>query len=164
MNGGIYYILDCKCHSCLAILLFLDAALPHCMIYEILFIYQTHQIWLSTLNKTVDILWMHNNKPVSHMLVPLVAWRELALDYNTLPKMLYIFEHKTYYVLIHAPYAHIVAFWHISNITPMISWSKICCNIITFLYSSNICEILLYNRQLVVITHELIYGVGAAQR
>ena len=30
------------------------------------------------------------------------------------------------------------------------------------LYSSNICEILLYNRQLVVITHELIYGFRAA--
>ena len=32
------------------------------------------------------------------------------------------------------------------------------------LYSSNICEILLYNRHLVVITHELIYGVWAAYR
>ena len=32
------------------------------------------------------------------------------------------------------------------------------------LYSSNICEILLYNRQLDVITHELIYGVRAAYR
>ena len=31
-------------------------------------------------------------------------------------------------------------------------------------YSSNICEILLYKRQLVVITHELIYGVWAAHR
>ena len=33
-----------------------------------------------------------------------------------------------------------------------------------FLYNSNIYEILLYNRQLVVITHELIYGVRAAHR
>ena len=32
------------------------------------------------------------------------------------------------------------------------------------LYNSNICEILLYNRQLVVVTHELIYGVRAAHR
>ena len=32
------------------------------------------------------------------------------------------------------------------------------------LYSSNICEILLYNRQLVVITHELICSVWAAHR
>ena len=30
------------------------------------------------------------------------------------------------------------------------------------LYNNNFCEILLYNRQLVVITHELIYGVRAA--
>ena len=32
------------------------------------------------------------------------------------------------------------------------------------LYSSNICEILLYNRQWVVITHELVCGVRAAHR
>ena len=32
------------------------------------------------------------------------------------------------------------------------------------LYNSNIGEILLYNRQLVVITHELMYSVRAAHR
>ena len=62
-----------------------------------------------------------HNRPVSQMRAPLVACHELALDYNTLPKLLYIFEHKTYYVLIHALYTRIVAFWHISNIPPMIS-------------------------------------------
>ena len=28
----------------------------------------------------------------------------------------YIFEHKTQYILIRAPYTRIVVFWHISNI------------------------------------------------
>ena len=32
------------------------------------------------------------------------------------------------------------------------------------LHNSNICEILLYNQRLVVITYEIIYGVGAAHR
>ena len=40
----------------------------------------------------------------------LAACRELALDYDTL---LYVFGHKTQYVLIHAPYTRIVVFWHI---------------------------------------------------
>ena len=39
----------------------------------------------------------------------------------------------------------------------MISESQICCNTATFLYSSNICEISLYNRQLIVIIHEHVY-------
>ena len=36
-----------------------------------------------------------------------------SLDYNTLPKLLYVLEHKTQYVLIHAPYARIVGIWTI---------------------------------------------------
>ena len=48
----------------------------------------------------------------------LAAWRELALDG---PKLLYVFEHKTQYVLIHVPYTRIVVFWQIINIHPMIS-------------------------------------------
>ena len=55
------------------------------------------------------------------MRAALGACREPALDYNTLPKLLYVFEHKTFYILLHAPYTHIVVFWHISNIPPMIS-------------------------------------------
>ena len=49
---------------------------------------------------------------------------------------------------------------------PMISQSQISCNAPTFDIAAifNICEILQYNRQLVVITHELIYGVRAAIR
>ena len=44
----------------------------------------------------------------------LATCHELAVDYNILPKVLYVFEHKTWYILIHAPYTHIVVFWHIS--------------------------------------------------
>ena len=46
----------------------------------------------------------------------------------------------------------------------MISKSQICFNTATFFYNSNICEILLYNLQLGVTTHELIYDVQAAHR
>ena len=35
------------------------------------------------------------NRSVSQTRVPLADCRELALDYNTLPKPLYVFEHKT---------------------------------------------------------------------
>ena len=54
------------------------------------------------------------------MRAPLVACRELAGDYKRLPEVLNILEHKTYYLLIHAPLTRIVVFWHISNIPPMI--------------------------------------------
>ena len=52
---------------------------------------------------------------------PLAASHELILDYNTLAKLLYGFEHKTYYALIHALYTRIVVFWHINDIRPIIS-------------------------------------------
>ena len=54
-----------------------------------------------------------------------------------------------------------VAFWHISNIPPSISQIQICYDTTVF-YSSSISEILLYNRQLVVLSYELIYVVRAA--
>ena len=31
-------------------------------------------------------------------------------------KVLYVFEHKTQYLLIHAPFTRIVVFWHIGNV------------------------------------------------
>ena len=93
---------------------------------------------------------------------PQAACREPAGSYDKTTRTAICFEHKTQYILIHAPYTRIVVFWHISNIPPMISQSQISCNTPT--YNINICEILLYNRQLVVITHELIYGVRAAIR
>ena len=59
------------------------------------------------------------------------------------------------------PYTYIVVFWHISNIPPNDFKES---NLLWYhhiLYSSNICEILLYNQQLFVITHELIYSYWA---
>ena len=53
----------------------------------------------------------------------LAACRKLAVDYNTLPNVLYVFERETkyMYMLIHAPYIYtcIVVFWHISDIPPL---------------------------------------------
>ena len=37
--------------------------------------------------------WVKTNRSVSQMRVPLAACHELVLDYNTLPKLLYGFEH-----------------------------------------------------------------------
>ena len=55
------------------------------------------------------------------MRVPLMACREPAGSYNWLPKVLYGFEHKTQYLLIHAPHTRMVMFWHVSNMHPYIS-------------------------------------------
>ena len=87
-----------------------------------------------------------------------VACREPAGSYDKTTRTATCFEHKTQYLLIRAPYTLIVVFWHISKIPPMIGQSQISCNIPTF-FINYICEILLYNWQLVVVTHELIYGV-----
>ena len=86
------------------------------------------------------------------------ACRQPAGSYDKTTRTAICFEHKTQYLLIRAPYTRIVVFWHISNIPPMISQSQISRNTPT-LY---IAAIFVYNRQLVVITHELIYGVRAA--
>ena len=42
--------------------------------------------------------------------------------------MLYVFDHKTWYILIHAPHTPIVVFWDIGNIPPRVSYSQICYN------------------------------------
>ena len=55
------------------------------------------------------------------MRVPLAACREPVGKLGQLCKVLYVFEHKTQYLLIHAPFTRIVVFWHIGNVTPMIS-------------------------------------------
>ena len=68
----------------------------------------------------------------------LAACHELAMDYDTLQKLLYVFGHK-FRRVIFAVIPHV-------------------------LYSSSICKILLYNQQLVVITLNLIYCVRAAHR
>ena len=60
------------------------------------------------------------------------ACREPAGSYDKTTRTAICFEHKTQYLLIHAPYTRIVVFWHISNISPMISQSQISCNTPTF--------------------------------
>ena len=69
---------------------------------------------------------------VSLMRATLAACRESAGKLWQLCKVLFVFEHKTQYILIHAPYTRIVVFWHISNITLMISKSQICFNTAVF--------------------------------
>ena len=46
------------------------------------------------------------------------ACREPVESYNRLLDGLYVFEHKTQYLLIRVPYTCIVLFWHISNMPP----------------------------------------------
>ena len=55
------------------------------------------------------------------MQAPLAACRKPAGELWQLCKVLYVFEHKIQYVLIHAPFTHIVVFWHIGNVSQMIS-------------------------------------------
>ena len=66
------------------------------------------------------------------MHVPLAACRKPAGKLWQLSNVLYVFEHKTQYLLIHAPYTRIVVFWHISNIPLMISKGQIWFNTATF--------------------------------
>ena len=56
------------------------------------------------------------NKLVSQMRALLAACREPAGNQYRPPKVPHVFEHKTKYVLIHAPYTRIVVLWHIRNI------------------------------------------------
>ena len=76
--------------------------------------------------------FFHFNRWVWQMQALLVAFCELTVNYNTLPEVLYAFQHKMEYILIYAPSTHIVGFWHINNIHPMISNSQICYNTPTF--------------------------------
>ena len=62
-----------------------------------------------------------DNWPVSQMRAPLAACREPTGKLWQLCKVLYVFEHKKQYILIHAPYTRIVVFWHIGKVPPMIS-------------------------------------------
>ena len=51
----------------------------------------------------------------------LAASREPAGKLWQLCMVLYVFEQKTQYLLIHAQFTHIVIFRHIGNVPPMIS-------------------------------------------
>ena len=54
------------------------------------------------------------------MRAPLAACREPAGKLWQPCKLLYVFEHETQYLLIHAPFICIVVFWHIGNVPPTI--------------------------------------------
>ena len=54
------------------------------------------------------------------MRAPLAACHEPAGKLWQLCEVLYVFEHKTQYLFIHAPFTRIVVFWHIGNVPPMI--------------------------------------------
>ena len=70
--------------------------------------------------------WHFVTKRVSQMLAPLVAHRQPARYQNRLTKVLYDFEHKTYYILVSALHTCSVEFWHICNIAPRISKIQSC--------------------------------------
>ena len=55
------------------------------------------------------------------MRAPLAACPEPEGKLWQLCNVLYVFEHKRQYLLIHAPFNRIVVFWHIGNVPPMIS-------------------------------------------
>ena len=57
-----------------------------------------------------------DNRLVSQMWAPLTACRKPAGKLWQLCKVLYVFEHKAEYILIHAPFTRIVVFWHIGNV------------------------------------------------
>ena len=61
------------------------------------------------------------NRFVSQMQAPLVACHEPAGKLWQLCKVLYVFEHKTQYLLIHAPFTSIMIFSHIGTVPTMIS-------------------------------------------
>ena len=54
---------------------------------------------------------MRGNRLVSQMQATLAACREPAGKLWQLCKVLYVFEHKTQYILIHAPFTRLVYCW-----------------------------------------------------
>ena len=61
------------------------------------------------------------NSLVSQMRAILAASREPVGKLWQMCKVLYVFEQKTQYLLIHAQFTRIVILWHIGNVPPMIS-------------------------------------------
>ena len=102
----------------------------------------TKKYSLSSATRMINILpkWrsvknlneLSENRPVSQIRAPLGGLSRTSGSYDKTTQTAICFEHKTQYLLIRAPYTHIVVFWHISNIPPMISQSQISCNTPTF--------------------------------
>ena len=61
------------------------------LVYEIFLIFT----WCLFIFCLPNVGWDCWNKPVSQMRALLVTCCKLAVDYNTLPMLLYVFEHKT---------------------------------------------------------------------
>ena len=74
---------------------------------------------------------------------PLVARREPVGNYRRPLELPYVFEQKTQYILIHAPYTRLVVFWHISNI-PHNIFSQICYNTPMFCIRTHFLNIALH--------------------
>ena len=116
-----------------------------------------HQFIKSFLGKLKGLTGVRQQ--VSQMQVPLTTCPKPAGSYNRMHEtceMLYVFEHKTEYLSIHGP------LWYFDISAPI---DFVESNLLLYphvLYSSNICEILLYNHQLVVLMYELIYVVQVA--
>ena len=91
------------------------------------------------------------------------ACREPAEKLWQLCKVLYVFEHKTQYFL---SMLQLPALWYFDTSVMYAQWFRRVKFVVILprLYKSNICEILLYNRQWVGITYELICGVWGAYR
>ena len=73
------------------------------------------------------------NRPVLQMRARLAACRELAVDYDTFPKLLNVFGHKTLSSLNPCP-IYIPTLWYFDTSATYSQWfrSQICCNMPTF--------------------------------
>ena len=74
--------------------------------------------WTCTFTGAFNVIWPcyggeASNRRVSQMRVPLAACHELALGYDRLTMVLYVWGHKTQHLLFHAPCTRIMIFWHI---------------------------------------------------
>ena len=73
-------------------------------------------------------MYVGDNKQISDMRVLLAARRNQRVAQNRQPSVIYVFEHKTKHILIHASQTRNVAFWHINNLPPRVSLNQICYN------------------------------------
>ena len=87
----------------------------HLAIYDLKFVPK------DSIDNTICCIGPHRLVSMSHMRAPPAACREPAGKLWQLCKVLYVFEYKTLYILIHPPFPRIVVFWHIGNVPPMIS-------------------------------------------
>ena len=95
-------------------------------VYESVFM-KAHLLIVSKIHRH-SVLDLWTGKEISSNMCPIdqshrygrhqAVCREPAGSYDKTTRTAICFEHKTQYILIRAPYARIVIFWHISNIPP----------------------------------------------